>query len=67
MQTSPYKSEPIDVVATGTNMRFHHSVEVKAPPDRVWAIWMDVDNWPTWDPLILESSSNGPLKLGVEG
>jgi Polyketide cyclase / dehydrase and lipid transport len=59
--------KPSNILAEGTNMRFHHSVRVKASPDRVWAIWMDIRNWPTWDPLITASFSNGPLKLGVEG
>jgi uncharacterized membrane protein len=59
--------KPSNIVAEGTNMRFHHRVTVKASPDRVWAIWMDVRNWPTWDPLITASFSNEPLKLGVEG
>lgn len=53
--------------AEGTNSLFKHSVTVKAPPERVWSIWMDVTNWPTWDPLIKASSSAGPLKLGAQG
>jgi hypothetical protein len=28
---------------------------------------MDVKNWPSWDPLLLDSSSSEPLSLGVEG
>jgi Polyketide cyclase / dehydrase and lipid transport len=55
------------IIAEGTNSLFKHSVTVKAPPERVWTIWMDVTNWPTWDPLIKESSSAGPLRLGVQG
>lgn len=55
------------IIAEGTNSLFKHSVTVKASPERVWSIWMDVANWPTWDPLIKESSSAGPLKLGVQG
>lgn len=61
------KTLPHNTVAEGTNMRFHHSVTVRASPDRVWAIWMDVRNWPTWDHLITASSAAEPLKLGVEG
>lgn len=55
------------IIAEGTNSLFKHSVTVKASPERVWSIWMDVANWPTWDPLIKESSSARPLKLGVQG
>jgi Polyketide cyclase / dehydrase and lipid transport len=67
MENSPTQPEPSSRYADGTNARFQHSVTVKAPPDRVWAVWMDVRNWPTWDPLIKKSSSTEPLKLGVEG
>jgi hypothetical protein len=56
-----------NIIAEGTNMRFSHSVIVKAPPERVWAVWMDVSNWPTWDPLVTKSWSSKPLMLGVEG
>jgi hypothetical protein len=55
------------IIAGGTNSLFKHSVTIKAPPERIWSIWMDVANWPTWDPLIKESSSAGPLNLGVQG
>jgi hypothetical protein len=67
MATADSREERSKTLAKGTNMRFHHSVKVKASPERVWAIWMDIRNWPTWDPLITACSSAALLQLGVEG
>ena len=49
------------------NALFRHSVTVQAPPERIWAIWMDVANWPTWDTEIKQASADAPLALGVTG
>ena len=54
-------------IAQGTNALFRHSVSVKAPPQRVWAIWMDVPRWPTWDTELKEASAAAPLAMDVEG
>ena len=54
-------------MAAGENALIGHSVTVKAPPDRIWANWMDVANWPTWDTEIKQSSADAPLGLGVTG
>lgn len=61
------KTEPKRLIVERTNRHFQHSVKVKIAPDRIWDIWMDVANWPTWDPLIEKSSSAEPLKLGAKG
>jgi Polyketide cyclase / dehydrase and lipid transport len=67
MSTHTINQKSPELIARGTNRRFQHSVTVKAPADRVWAVWMDVKNWPSWDPLLVASSSSEPLSLGVEG
>lgn len=54
-------------LAEGSNSLFRHSVTVKASAERIWAIWMDVPNWPTWDTELKSASSAGPLALNVEG
>ena len=54
-------------VAAGTNTLFRHSVTVKAPPERIWSIWMDVANWPTWDTELKQAATDKPLALGVAG
>jgi uncharacterized membrane protein len=48
-------------------MRFDHSVTVQAPPEKVWAIFSDVANWPAWTPTItsVERLDDGPIHLGA--
>jgi hypothetical protein len=67
MSTHTTSQKSPALIARGTNRRFQHSVTVKVPAASVWAVWMNVKNWPTWDPLLLTSSSSEPLSLGVEG
>ena len=43
------------------------SLETKAPADRVWRVWSDVNRWPEWNPDMKESRLDGPLKLGATG
>ncbi|MEU4393602.1 SRPBCC family protein [Kribbella sp. NPDC023855] len=48
-------------------MRFDHSVTIDAPAERVWAIFSDVAQWPTWTPTItsVERLDEGPLRVGA--
>ena len=43
------------------------ALETKAPADRVWRVWSDVNRWPEWNPDMKESRLDGPLKLGATG
>lgn len=43
------------------------SVEVGAGPAAVWARYVDVPNWPTWDDGLVESSLEGPFEQGGKG
>ena len=43
------------------------SLETKASPARVWEIWSDVSTWPAWNPDMIDSRLDGPLKLGMTG
>jgi hypothetical protein len=62
-------STPLDtaIVAAGSNAQFSHSVTVSAPAARVWAIWVDVPNWPSWDIELKQAQASAPLALGVKG
>lgn len=45
---------------------FEYQVEILAPPDRIWATWMDVERWPDWTPTVNTAKrlDPGPLALG---
>jgi len=47
-------------------MKFVQQTEISSPPDRVWAILIDVERWPEWTPRVtsLELLTPGPLAVG---
>jgi carbon monoxide dehydrogenase subunit G len=49
-------------------MRFESSIDINAPPDRVWALMDKLEQWPQWMPSIkkIESISKGPLAIGSQ-
>ena len=48
-------------------MQVEHSVLVQAPPERIFQIYSDVDNWNKWDPDTKASSLSGPFEVGSRG
>lgn len=45
---------------------FSITVDIAAPPDRVWAVVADVERWPEWTPTVTQVKrlERGPLTLG---
>jgi hypothetical protein len=44
---------------------FRISVEVLAPPDRVWRVMRDVERWPEWTPTVISIRLIGGAAIGV--
>lgn len=47
-------------------MRIEHAIDIGATPERVWAIAVDVENWPRWTPTTerVTRVDEGPLRCG---
>ena len=46
--------------------QFSVTVDIPAPPDRVWAVIADVERWPEWTPTVsrIQRRDPGPLAVG---
>ncbi len=49
-------------------MRFQDSIDIKAPPEDVWAVLADVERWPDWTGSIdkVELQGDGELTPGAK-
>ena len=47
---------------------FQFSIEIAAPPERIWAALMDVERWPEWTPTVnrAERLERNPLAVGSQ-
>jgi carbon monoxide dehydrogenase subunit G len=45
---------------------FTRSIDINAPPERVWAVMREVERWHEWTPSItsIKRMDGGPLKVG---
>jgi uncharacterized protein YndB with AHSA1/START domain len=48
-------------------MKFDHTVETTAPPEKIWAACTDVERWPEWDTELDSASLDGSFALGTKG
>ena len=50
-----------------TNKHFWHTIETTATPDKIWSVWIDVNNWKDWDTGLKDASIEGVFSLGAKG
>jgi len=48
-------------------MKIEHRILVAAPPEHIFEIYADVQNWHTWDPDTKSASLDGPFQVGSRG
>ncbi|HUR32155.1 MAG TPA: SRPBCC family protein [Vicinamibacterales bacterium] len=43
------------------------SVQIEAPPDRVWSVMSDIERWHEWTPTItrVQRTNAGPFRIGA--
>lgn len=46
---------------------FEHSVQARASRERVWAVWVDIAGWPSWNPGVGLVQLAGPVAEGATG
>jgi Polyketide cyclase / dehydrase and lipid transport len=48
-------------------MKFSHTVKTSALPEKIWAIWTDVEHWSEWDTELSDSCLESAFVLGAVG
>jgi uncharacterized protein YndB with AHSA1/START domain len=48
-------------------MKFAHTIETTAPPEKIWGAWTDVEHWPQWDTELASAALDGSFALGTKG
>ena len=48
-------------------MQVEHRITIAAPPETVFRIYEDVQNWHTWDPDTKQAFLEGPFRVGSRG
>ncbi len=55
-------------LSSQTPLSFSHTDSTQAPPERIWEIWTNVSNWPTWDAGLRSARlKKGPFREGAKG
>jgi hypothetical protein len=48
-------------------MSLHHSIQINASPEKIFAEYTNVADWKSWDPEVLSSSLDGVFRQGATG
>lgn len=48
-------------------MQFQDQITIQAPAEKVFAIYQNVADWPSWDSDVLSSQLNGAFEVGTKG
>ena len=48
-------------------MKFSHTLKTSASPERIWAIWTNVEHWSEWDTELVDSRLESAFALGAVG
>jgi Polyketide cyclase / dehydrase and lipid transport len=48
-------------------MKFSHTLKTSAEPEKIWAIWTDVEHWAEWDTELSAASLDSAFGLGAVG
>ena len=65
--TSPSEEPSAALLAEGTNRAFTHTLSTTARAEAVWALWTDVQTWPSWDDELEAATLDGPFREGARG
>jgi len=49
------------------NVQFSNTIETTASADAIWALWSNVEQWPTWDFELQRAWLEGPFEKGAVG
>ena len=44
-----------------------HTHDTPAAPEDIFALWADVESWPTWDASLVATTLDGPFATGTAG
>jgi hypothetical protein len=44
---------------------YEHAARTEAAPERLWELWADIANWPSWNAGIEHITATGPLAVGT--
>lgn len=48
-------------------MQVEHRITIATPPETIFQIYEDVQNWHTWDPDTKQAVIQGPFRVGARG